>query len=257
MNADDPWTPYFEKQMRGTSIYYISQKPLPKHKEGAYISRAGTLRLRLGRKDKKFFDVTEFEKSFGAHNLTNLLHAFLAAKCFDVNIPITKKEVLALEGVAFRQQVISETEKINIINDSAATSPQATVAALGRFSESRAKRSRGQDFILITGGTDKNLDYRDLAVTIKKFVPPKDLILLEGSATKKLVHELENMNYSKKALEEHHSLEACVQKARERATSKNATILFSPGAASFEKFKNEIDRGERFNEFLEKDPLSE
>ncbi len=25
------------------------------------------------------------------------------------------------------------------------------------------------------------------------------------------------------------------------------TVLFSPGAASFEKFKNEFDRGEKFN----------
>ena len=31
-----------------------------------------------------------------------------------------------------------------------------------------------------------------------------------------------------------------------------STILFSPGAASFEKFLHEFDRGEQFNKFIKK-----
>ena len=48
------------------------------------------------------------------------------------------------------------------------------------------------------------------------------------------------------------SLDACFAAAMERAgVYERATIVFSPGAKSFEKFDNEFDRGRAFNKVVE------
>ena len=75
-----------------------------------------------------------------------------------------------------------------------------------------------------------------------------DLILLEGSGTTKLVQQLKNHPRTLA------TLDACVRQAHEitKKSSMSTTILFSPGAASFEKFLHEFDRGEQFNALVEK-----
>jgi len=45
-------------------------------------------------------------------------------------------------------------------------------------------------------------------------------------------------------------LEECVKEAVSIDIKNKKVIIFSPGASSFEKFKNEFDRGNRFTEFV-------
>ena len=54
--------------------------------------------------------------------------------------------------------------------------------------------------ILISGGTDGNLDYKDWGKIVSKHVRAENIILLIGSATKKMLAELEkNTGVSKDA----------------------------------------------------------
>ena len=46
------------------------------------------------------------------------------------------------------------------------------------------------------------------------------------------------------------SLDACFDAAVAKAHGRKTAIVFSPAAKSFEKFKNEYDRGERFNQLV-------
>ena len=49
------------------------------------------------------------------------------------------------------------------------------------------------------------------------------------------------------------SLEECLRVALLKAGQYNKSVLlFSPAAKSFEKFKNEYDRGEQFNDLVGK-----
>ena len=129
-----------------------------------------------------------------------------------------------------------------MVNDTTATSPDGTIAAIRRFSP------QGR-VILITGGTDKELDFNELSKLIKVSLSPEQVILLEGSATKKLRAVLGRWSMDTR---EYPSLKECVRAAT--MTSKGSkgqqVILFSPGAASFEKFKNEFHRGEEFNRLI-------
>ena len=104
--------------------------------------------------------------------------------------------------------------------------------------------------ILAAGGTDKNLDFKDWAGAVKKNVNPESLFLLEGSATSKMLAELKKINYFENGQPRLYPtltslLTAALKYAKIAGSEK--ILLFSPGAASFEKFKNEFARGEKFN----------
>jgi UDP-N-acetylmuramoylalanine--D-glutamate ligase len=101
---------------------------------------------------------------------------------------------------------------------------------------------------LITGGTDKNLEFKELAGKIKKYIKPKNLFFLGGSATVKLINELKRINYFMK--KPYHSLKEILLDIKNQ--KKTGIILFSPASASFEKFKNEFDRGKKFNKLVKK-----
>ncbi|MEX2405652.1 MAG: UDP-N-acetylmuramoyl-L-alanine--D-glutamate ligase, partial [Candidatus Paceibacterota bacterium] len=114
-------------------------------------------------------------------------------------------------------------------NDNNATSPEATIAALKSFPE--------RSVVLITGGTDKNLDYSKLTDQINEKV--KRLILLPGTATDKI---RKNLRISSS---EHDSLEEAFEQAVDAASSGDV-ILFSPASSSFGLFANEYERNDQF-----------
>lgn len=148
-----------------------------------------------------------------------------------------------------RQEVIYREKSLAVVNDSCATSPDGTIAALRRFTNAGG-------VVLIVGGTDKMLTFAELAREIKKTIPVEQLILLEGTATTKLLSALCDQGLAQSILRGRvfSTLSECVRESFQVAQSLrgNTTILFSPGAASFEKFLHEFDRGRQFNLLAQK-----
>ncbi len=182
-------------------------------------------------------------KNLADHQKYNLLAALLSAHLYGKPWEELMKKIKSLPQPPFRQEQVFKNNRLEVINDSAATSPDGTIAALERFG--------GKDkLILITGGTDKMLDFSDLAKKIKTYIKPENLFLLEGSATLKLVNELNKNNYCKpEDVQIFNSLGAILADAVQKKAERGM-ILFSPAAASFEKFKNEFDRGRQFNKII-------
>ena len=74
--------------------------------------------------------------------------------------------------------------------------------------------------------------------------------MLEGSATRKMIKALGEFSDRVTIVP---TLKECLEIALRKAVEfPKATILFSPGSKSFEKFKNEYDRGQKFNELVKK-----
>ena len=102
--------------------------------------------------------------------------------------------------------------------------------------------------ILIAGGEDKKLDYKNLAKLIKQRVD--FLILLKGSGSDKLLKELKACHYPQTKLEKNiTSLAAAWQQAKKHSLNKEV-ILFSPAAASFNMFVNEFERARIFEQLV-------
>ena len=129
---------------------------------------------------------------------------------------------------------------ISFINDTTATIPDASIAAIKRF-RLLAKKSH---LILIAGGSDKQLKFFEMAHLISLSVDY--LILLPGTATNQLLYELTKKKISHVfSLQKTESMQEAVRIAMALA-KKGDYVLLSPGAASFGLFANEFDRGNQF-----------
>jgi UDP-N-acetylmuramoylalanine--D-glutamate ligase len=246
LNYDNKWTKFFLSLKPRSKVYFISHNPLPKGKNGIFYKK-DKVYFQENQKKKLIFNANNFLKYWGEHNLENLITAILAVKLFGLTFAQIKKQIISLPQIKFRQETIFENKKLLVINDSSATSPDATIAALKRF-----KQRKNSNLVLITGGTDKDLEYHELAKKIKKTIFPKNLVILNGSASKKLVKALNKIKYSNKYFV-FESLDECFYYSlHQRKQKKKNIILFSPAATSFEKFKNEFDRAEQFNKLVKK-----
>ncbi|MGC8880929.1 MAG: UDP-N-acetylmuramoyl-L-alanine--D-glutamate ligase [Minisyncoccia bacterium] len=245
LNYNNKWTKFFLSLKPKSKIYFFSLKtPSKKNFQGIFVKN-NKVYFRDKGEEVFILNIKNFKKQWGEHNVSNLLCAILVAYLYGLSFEEIKKQIPKLPQIKMRQEKIFENKKLKIINDSAGTSPEAAIAALERFKKEK------KNLILICGGTDKNLNFDDLALKIKKYIKPENLVLLNGSATKNLLKNLEKIKY----LANYNlfdNLSECLSYALNRASQlkKKTIILFSPASASFEKFKNEFDRGEKFNQLI-------
>lgn len=248
LNYKNEWTTFFLLKKPKARVFYFSLKPLPRNANGVFVKNGHAVFQKNG-VQTTLGKINGFEHTFGKHNLENLLASVLAARLFLPHFKLSSSVIKTLPSMPFRQEIILQSRKQMVVNDSAATTEEATIAALRRFCPPvrQAGQKPKRQCVLIAGGTNKNLSYCQLAKEIKRRILPKHLVLLAGSATDVLERELQNIGYGDTRVCTYGTLHGCVSRAAGIHILKHKTILFSPGAASFEKFKNEFDRGEQFN----------
>lgn len=167
----------------------------------------------------------------GNHNKLNIAAALAVARQLGVNSELALDIAVNFKGVEFRIQLIKTWQGIKIYNDTAATNPEAAIAALNSLPGS----------ILIAGGMDKNLQFEEFAKAIDKNA--KKVFFIEGDATEKIIELMKNKSLIKG---KYNNFETILKEIKKEATPVDI-ILFSPGATSFNLFQNEFDRGRKFN----------
>lgn len=182
----------------------------------------------------------------GSHNVSNILGALSCVLLFEIDPEVIKKAILSFKGLQGRLQLIAKKENISFYNDTTATNPTASICAIETL------RPRADFLTLICGGKDKGLDYKELASKIEDKVDC--LVLLEGSATEKLKRDLSSRFVEKSLAGEVTSIKNAVTlgvKGTPKAGAGHSVLVLSPGAASFNLFKNEFDRGQAFVKAVE------
>ncbi len=171
----------------------------------------------------------------GLHNLDNIAAALALAKALNLKKDLFLKTLEKFSGIDFRMQLIYDKNGLRIYNDSTATNPTAAIQALKSFPNS----------IVIVGGMNKNLDYKEFAKALEKY--PKDVLFIEGDATEEIRKHLKF-----KTFPTFNNLEKILKDIKMHLDGPENIILFSPGATSFNLFQNEFDRGKKFNEAVKK-----
>lgn len=169
----------------------------------------------------------------GEHNRYNAAAARSTAQVFGIDEDDIRTSIEAFVGIPYRQEQIAAVGGVRFINDSASTTPEATLAALTALPS---------PIVLIAGGADKGLAYGILGDAIDQMV--KAVVLLEGSGT-------DNLQAAIKHRERIRGRVASMQEAVAvafRVSDPGDTIVLSPGFASFGLFRNEFDRGDQFRE---------
>ncbi len=167
----------------------------------------------------------------GAHNRANLAAATLAAQQLGVPEAAVRRAVASFAGVAQRQEFLGTIGSVRVFNDTTATIPDATLAALDTIPG---------PWVLIAGGSDKRLDLSALAQRLDSDSQIRGVVLLPGAGTDRLCAQMRSL--APVAVDD---MDAAVAAALDMAEPGDA-LLLSPACASFGLFAHEFDRGAQF-----------
>lgn len=103
------------------------------------------------------------------------------------------KVLRRFRGIPNRLELIRTIKGVKYYNDTTATNPDATIAALKTLGYPLSGR---QKIILIAGGADKNLDFKEVTREIKKTC--QKVMMLNGTATPRFIRVLENNHFPEK-----------------------------------------------------------
>ncbi len=195
-----------------------------------------------------YFSKHELEDKFktdlllrGEHNLENIAAAVSVGRVLSINDEIILKVIKNFKGLEHRLELVDTINGVTFYNDSFATGPQPTIAAINSFTEPET---------LILGGSDKGLDYSELGKVIAGKENLKNIILI-GQIRNQIANTFKGLPFKGNVYDlGTSSMTEIVRKSFE-ITPKGGVVVLSPAAASFDMFKNYKDRGEQFKKAVE------
>ncbi len=239
LNADDPESRKLIEVDGGETMPFSTQEILPK---GVFVEFE-QIRIKHADRDEVVMEVSDFPL-LGKHNLSNALAAVAATYLAGVPIDMIAQTLRSTESIPQRLERIESTDGIEWFNDSAATSPTATMAAIETLSQPDKK------LILIMGGRSKGLEYEDLAEKIIQQVAR--VILVKSPLAEELKALLKNRHHDVVEVE---LLQDAVMEARKRAEEGDRIVL-SPAGEYFVYFKGKMEGYKNFRHIISLPPPS-
>ncbi len=171
----------------------------------------------------------------GKHNMENYMAAI--SLVWGLVSEKTEKFVAkTFKGVEHRLEFVRELDGVYYFNSSIDSSPTRTAAALSALPIKP---------IVICGGYDKNIPFEPLADALNERAKA---VVLTGATAEKINDALKNSN-SQIDIYFEKDFDNAVIKAKNIA-QKDDIVLLSPACASFDSFKNFMERGNRFKQIV-------
>jgi UDP-N-acetylmuramoylalanine--D-glutamate ligase len=175
----------------------------------------------------------------GEHNLMNALAAGAIGFAAGFPVDAIRNGIQSVGSIPHRLEWVREWRGSDWYNDSIATAPERSMAAI---------RSFDRPILLLLGGRDKNLPWNDLASLIHLKV---EKVILFGEAADLIFSAIRAPRSGDfpRELVKCGKLEEAVRKAAEIA-EKGDVVLLSPGGTSFDEFRDFEERGSQFVELV-------
>jgi UDP-N-acetylmuramoylalanine--D-glutamate ligase len=235
LNADDPQLQRLVGELRSQPRFFSCAQAVA---EGSYlagqrlvVAHAGTV--------SEVCRVTDIPLR-GRHNVANVLAAVTAADAWGVPAAVMRQVIRTFPGVEHRLERVCERQGVSFYNDSIATSPTATLAALEAIQ---------QPIWLIAGGYDKGIPLQPLGEAIVQRV---NGVFLIGATAQPIAQAIESARRPGSVLPTVtfcRDLREAVQ-AASSAASAGEVVLLSPACASYDQFRNFVERGRLFKQFV-------
>jgi UDP-N-acetylmuramoylalanine--D-glutamate ligase len=181
----------------------------------------------------------------GPHNLANVLAALATVLPLEPGADVLRQVLRTYRGLEHRLEPAGEVAGVRFVNDSKATNTDSLRVALQSFPE---------PVVLIAGGRDKGQDFRPLSALVQRAV--RHLVLI-GEGAETLAKAWPDVS-QERAASLAQAVRAAFKAAREGVPAGaptegglpggSATVLLSPGCASFDMFRDYEDRGRRFKD---------
>ncbi|HPN17828.1 MAG TPA: UDP-N-acetylmuramoyl-L-alanine--D-glutamate ligase [Candidatus Aminicenantes bacterium] len=196
-------------------------------RRGAFV-RDGWVVVRDGGDERRILPVSEI-KLPGLHNRENVLAAAAAARLLGIAPSRIRASVRGFRGLEHRLEPVATVGGVSFINDSKATTVDATLKALAGFT---------RPVVLILGGKDKGSDFRPLRKAVRRGVKA---VVLVGSAREKIREALAGTV----PLLEAETYPEVVRTAR-AAAAPGDIVLLAPACTSWDMFRDFEERGRVF-----------
>ena len=171
-------------------------------------------------------------------NRENLQFILEVAKILKLKKNLLIKTLKRFKGPKYRQEIIYQSKKLTIINDSKATTFSSSVSLLKSLT----------NVYWIVGGQAKKGD--KLLLSKKDCKNFKAYIF--GDNKNFFINKIKKLMKYESFLDLKHLINKLSLEIKADKKINNKTILFSPSAASFDNFKNFEKRGEYFNQLIKK-----
>ena len=172
----------------------------------------------------------------GLHNALNACAALAALADVGMDALAAAPALASFRPLPHRLQPLGERDGFHWINDSISTTPLATLAALESL--------HGRAVTVLVGGHDRGVDWTPFVDAMRS--DPPNAIICQGANGSRIAAALRAAAVV--------CLVACVADlasaviVARTCTPANGVILLSPGAPSFDQFKDYAGRGRRFAE---------
>lgn len=172
----------------------------------------------------------------------NIIPAVVVAKLIGISNKSILSQIKTFKMPHYRLEFVGKYKGITFYNDSAATIPEATIAALYSLGN--------QIDTLIVGGSDKGSSFEELIKSIIEH-QIQNLIVFPTTGLK-IAKLIKTQNkFLKLRIEEAKNMEEAVRLSY-MLTEPGKICLLSPASASFTIFNNYEERGELFNYWVKK-----
>lgn len=181
----------------------------------------------------------------GLHNLENIAAAISATWDIIEDRSIYLEIVSSFRGLEHHIEFVAKVGGISYYDDSFATNPSSTIAAINALTEN------GDKIVVMIGGMDKGLDYLPLANYLSDLGQIK--VLLYGQASEMIIQTFRSVGFEGYQVNEGQDFVQIVDQAKQLANAEGLQIvLLSPATSSKDMFDDYKQRGRIFSEIVKK-----
>src|SRR5436190_1782108 len=229
LNADDEIVSSWAQGLRAHPVQFSVRHELA---EGLFLR--GHELVSKTRDGERVLMSRDEMKLRGTHNVENVLAAFAAGLACGASPESLRETVRSFQPVEHRLEEVAEINGVRFVNDSKATSVDATAKALEAFAGGPGK------VVLILGGRGKKAPYAPLSELIRARV--RRMILI-GEDAPTIESEIGSIAPHENAAD----MRAAVEKSF-AAAEPGDVVLLAPACASFDMFESFEERGRVFKE---------
>ena len=236
LNRDDQGSWDLLDQAR-TDVISFGMKAPGRRENGTFIEN-NQIMLQIGKDKLKMLPI-DWINLRGEHNLYNVLAACAIAAGATISLPGIQLAVETFDGVPHRLELVRDLNGVRWYDDSIATAPERTIAAINSFDE---------PIVLLLGGRDKNLPWDKLAQLIRRRV---SRVVIFGEAGDLIAEAIgpKKPGQAMRSVVRCATLQEAIKTAHNQAEAGDV-VLLSPGGTSYDAFKDFEERGQAFKEWV-------
>lgn len=237
LNLDDEVACSFATEAPGKVVWF-SASSVPSGERSAFV-RGNAIEWRHGTIDTEIVKLTEIPLR-GLHNVHNVLAAVAVACTAELPFAAVRKAIREFKPVEHRLELVGMADGVSYYNDTIATTPERTLAALRSFDE---------PIVLLVGGREKHIPLEEFA---ERAVARCSAIVCFGESAGLFEETLAAAAGEADLdlpIQRAETLADAVEAARELA-HKGEIVLLSPACASYDAYDNFEARGEDFRRLV-------